>query len=265
MAANRQLRTGLLAILMLVLVACATSPTGRRQLILVSENEANQMGIAAFAELKKETPAVSSGPEYSRVNCVAKAVTGAISRMPWQVSVPAAWEVVVFKSKEVNAFALPGGKIGVYTGILEVATTTDQLAAIIGHEVAHVLAGHSAERMSQQMATNVGVGVVQAAGGPGQIASMGLNAAFLLPFSRTHETEADLLGVDLMAQAGFDPSASITLWQNMERAAGGQKSLELLSTHPSNSTRINALQQRLSTAMPIYQQAVREGRAAHCS
>ncbi len=245
--------------------ACATSPTGRRQLMLVSDAEVSQMGVAAFQELKKETPATKDARQNSYVLCVANAITREVPGMPWAQRVPASWEVVTFESKDVNAFALPGGKIGVYTGLLKVATTQDQLGAVIGHEVSHVLAGHSAERYSDQTAASLGAAVGQAVTGvDAQLFGAAANAFFILPFSRTHETEADLLGLDLMAKAGFDPRQAITLWQNMGKASNGQKPPEMLSTHPSDTTRIRNLTERLKIAQPLYDQARAQGRKPNC-
>jgi predicted Zn-dependent protease len=170
----------------------------------------------------------------------------------------------VFEDKQVNAFALPGGKIGVYTGLLKVAQTQDQLAAVLGHEVAHVIAGHSAERVSENMAAQLGMSVVEASTGvDAQMLGIATNVLLILPNSRTHESEADLLGLDYMAKAGFDPRQAIVLWQNMQKA-GGEKPAELLSTHPSDTTRIHQLEQRLSIALPYYEQAQKQGRKPDC-
>ena len=152
------LRTAaVVTIAVVVAAACATSPTGRRQLRLVSDTEMSQMGVAAFQKLKTETPPTQNGKVNSYVQCVA----GGITR-----EVGGAWEVQVFESKDVNAFALPGGKIGVYTGLLKVTANQSQLAAVIGHEVSHVLAGHSASRVSNEMAAQLGVSVLNAQGSP---------------------------------------------------------------------------------------------------
>jgi predicted Zn-dependent protease len=175
------------------------------------------------------------------------------------------WEVVTFEDKAVNAFALPGGKIGVYTGLLKVAETQDQLAAVIGHEVAHVLAGHSAERVSEQMAAQLGTSAASAATGiDPQVFGIATDVFFLLPHSRTQESEADILGLDYMAKAGFDPRQAPVLWQNM-RKAGGQKPPEMLSTHPSDETRIAILNNRLGVSMPLYEQARAAGKQPRCS
>lgn len=242
----------------LLLVACATSPLGRRQLMLVSQSEVTEMGVASYRDMQKKTPATKDPKLSSYVNCVARKVTAEI---PGNQQ----WEVTVFDSKDINAFALPGGKIGVYTGLLKAATNQDQLAAVIGHEVAHVLANHSAERMSDQMAASFGAQVASIATGyDPQLFQMAGNVFFVLPFSRTHESEADLLGLDLMSKAGFDPRQSIPLWQNMARL-GGDKPAEFMSTHPSDETRIRQLSERLNVSMPIYEQARAAGKNPQCT
>ena len=240
-----------------LVAACATSPLGRRQLILVSDAEMSQMGAASFNEMKQKTPLTKDGKSSAYVSCVAHAITN-------ELGTDQNWEVQVFDDKQVNAFALPGGKIGVYAGLLKVATTQDQLAAVIGHEVSHVLAGHSAERVSEGMATQVGVSVASVATGvDANMLGLASNVFFTLPHSRTQESEADLLGLDLMSKAGFDPRAAITLWQNMSHA-GGQKPPELLSTHPADDTRIQQLENRMPSALPLYEQARAQGKRPHC-
>ena len=256
-----------LALSLTVLTACATSPLGRSQLVLVSNAEVSQAGIASFQQMQKKMPQSTNAQQVGYVNCVSRSIVAQIPNLKaaGKLRVPSSWEVSVFDSKDVNAFALPGGKIGVYTGLLKVANTQDQLAAVIGHEVTHVLAGHSAERYSEQMASQVGGAVLQASTGVnGELIGMAANTFFLLPFSRVHETEADLLGLDLMASAGFDPRQAITLWQNMARASSGQKPPELLSSHPSDETRIRNLSERLAVAMPLYEQAKAENRLPRC-
>jgi predicted Zn-dependent protease len=244
-------------LLVLAAGACATSPLGRTQLKLVSDSQMNEMGVASFNELKKKTPETKDAKSSAYVNCVARNVT---SVMPGGTN----WEVRVFEDKQVNAFALPGGKIGVYTGLLKVATNQDQLAAVLGHEVAHVIAGHSAERVSESMAAEMGLSVVQATTGVNsQMLGVATNVFFLLPHSRTHESEADLLGMDYMAKAGFDPRQAVALWENMRKAGGG-KQPELLSTHPSDQTRISQLNRRLAISMPLYEEARAQGRKPAC-
>lgn len=259
---RRSLVYGTLAAL---LVACATSPLGRKQLVFFPDDQLNQMGGAAYAQAKQETPPSTDAVANSYVSCVARAVTAEVEKGPRE------WEVTVFNSDEVNAFALPGGKIGVYSGLLKVAKNQEQLAAVISHEVAHVLARHGNERVSTAYATQTGLQLVEAiAGGASEdksnlMALLGLGAqvGVILPFSRTQETEADLLGLDLMAKAGFDPRASVELWKNM-MAASGNGGPVFLSTHPASTTRIKDLENRMPKALPLYQQAHAQGKVPRC-
>ena len=243
----------------LAIAACSTSPMGRRQIILVSDSEIAQMGVASFAEMKQKTPTLSSGSQYSYVQCVTSALTR-------EVGGNQQWEVQVFNEpKTVNAFALPGGKIGVYTGLLAVAKTQDQLAAVIGHEIAHVLARHSAERVSEQMAQQgLSQIVVQTTGVNPELLGLAANVFFTLPHSRAQESESDLIGLDLMAKAGFQPEQAAELWRNMAKAGGGAPA-EFLSTHPSSTTRIQDLNARLPIAMPLYNAARSAGKNPRCS
>ena len=193
----------------LIVAACATTPTGRTQLRLVSDAQMAAMGSTAFAQLQQKTPPASDPKTMRYVDCVAEAITRTVA--PEQT-----WEVRVFDAPEVNAFALPGGKIGVYTGLLKVAENPDQLAAVIGHEVAHVLAGHSAARVSNELAAQLGVTVLgQTTGVDPQLIGLGANLLLLLPYSRADETEADVLGLEYMAKSGFDPREAPKLWAQL--------------------------------------------------
>ena len=251
--------------LALALAACTTSPLGRQQLQLFSEADMARMGSAAFQQVKAETPRVSDSGVEAYVRCVA----GAITR---RVEPQRSWEVVVFREADANAFALPGGKIGVLTGMLRVARTQDQLATVIAHEVAHVLAAHPNERVSTTYAAQQGLQLAQAvAGGPGGernqlMGLLGLGAQFgvLMPFDRAQEREADLLGLDLMAEAGFDPAASLELWQNMAAASGGSQPPEFLSTHPAPEARMAELRARLPRAQAISARARSAGVRPSC-
>ena len=260
------IRTAIVLVAALGVVGCATSPTGRDQLIMFSPSSVDRMGAAAFDEIKAETPA--AGAYLSRyVECVADAVVAVLPGEQAQ-----GWEVEVFDGDEPNAFALPGKKIGVYKGLLDVAERQDQLAAVIGHEIGHVLAQHGNERMSSQFVVGAGLAVAEAMmrrpdsnEGRQVMAVLGLGAqvGILLPYGRSHETEADRIGLELMAQAGFDPEASVELWQNMSRV-GGPRPPELLSTHPANETRIRALQAQVPAAMKVYREARAAGRMPNC-
>ncbi len=257
----------LLNVAILFTTACTTSPLGRQQIKFFPEAQMQEMGATAFLQVREELPVTDDPVVTGYVSCVARAVTGAIPPEAGHQS----WEVAVFRQEEPNAFALPGGKIGVYTGILRVAENQDQLAAVIAHEVAHVLAEHPNERVSTAFATQTGLDLLQAvAGGPSSqrqqlfgLLGLGAQVGVLLPFNRQQETEADLLGLDLMAQAGFDPRAALAFWQNMEQA-GGASPPEFLSTHPSGPTRMSDLQGRMESAMAIYRQALAQGARPNC-
>ena len=258
------LKTPLILLFAVTLVsACATSPTGRSQLLIMPESQLDQMGLQAFDNIKKQTP-VDTGAAINRyVDCVAQAIIGEVGGR---------WEVAVFKDDDANAFALPGGKIGVNTGLLKVARNQHQLAAVIGHEVAHVLAHHPNERVSQQFAVEQGLGLINALANPqsgtGQtlmgLLGVGAQVGILMPYGRVQESEADRLGLELMAKAGFDPAESISLWRNMS-AAGGAQPPQFLSTHPSHATRISDLSARLPKAQQLQRAAQAQGKRPACS
>lgn len=217
------------------------------------------MGAKAFARLEQKTPMIRNAATSAYVTCVARAIT--------QVVTPNRhWEVRVFKSKEVNAFALPGGHIGVYTGLLKVTQNQDQLAAVLGHEIAHVIAGHSAARVSNAMVEQFGADALSIATGmsPGLIGA-GANMLLLLPYSRADESEADHLGMHYMADAGFDPRQAVQLWDNMQKMEHerGGASPAILSDHPSSDTRIDDLINQLPQELSVYNQA-RAGRRLEC-
>lgn len=236
--------------------ACATSPTGRTQLNLVSDAEIQQMGVTAFEQMKQKAPPSADAEVSSYVQCVSAAITREVGG--------SGWEVRVFDDKGANAFALPGGKIGVYSGLLKVARNQDQLAAVIGHEVAHVIARHHNARISNQMAAQLGSGIV---GGAAGIDPNLINAGagvFLLRFDRKDEAESDQLGQDLMARAGFDPRQSVELWRNMQQQSGGGAPPQWLSTHPSHDARIQSLSNQLTNTLPLYEQAKVAGKRPRC-
>ena len=242
-----------------MLSACAKSPLGRNQLKLYSSAQLAGMGQQTFDSMKSNQKVSTTQVTNHFVSCVASAITKHVPKSVFDGE----WELVVFDDPQVNAFALPGGKIGVYTGLLEVAENQDQLAAVIGHEVGHVIAEHGNERMSSSTLIGIGMEATNALLQTNQIANNNLIMAAIgagvqvgveLPFSRTHESEADLIGLQLMAKAGFRPEQSVKLWENMAKASGrGQP--ELLSTHPLPSTRISNLQQNMPWATQLYQAA----------
>ena len=208
-----------------------------------------------FGEMKKDIPISKDKKVNAYVQCVAKHVTDVI---PPQTGFQN-WEVVVFDSEQVNAFALPGGKIGVHSGLLELAENQAQLATVIGHEIAHVLADHGNERLTQELGLQAGMLLVGlfteseiAEDQIQQALGIGAQLGITLPFSRAHEEEADLMGLDIMARAGFEPGQSVRLWQHMAQASGAQP-LEFLSTHPNHNSRIASLQNQLATARSVFE------------
>ena len=250
---------------LIALTACTSSSTGRKQVMLFSESELDKMGAASFEDMKKNTPISTDKATNDFVQCVAKSITKNVDKSVHQDD----WEVIVFDSNQVNAFALPGGKIGVYTGILNVTENQDQLGAIIGHEVGHVIEHHSNERLSANKLQNMGMAAVTAAVGLTDVDNkglwmaglgLGLQYGVIMPYGRSHESEADIVGQDLMARSGFEPSASIKLWQNMAKlseGSGQSAPAEFMSTHPSNQTRINQLTKHLSSSMTLYKSSNR--------
>lgn len=253
----------------LTVAGCETNPyTGRSQLLMTSISEEMQLGEQAYAQVKNDPNVrLSRDPrEVEPVKRVAARIIEAAKRSKYaEMAKQFEWEVTVIKDdKTANAFALPGGKIAVYTGIFPVARTEAGLAAVMGHEVIHALARHGAERMSQGQLTNAALQVAGAAigasgGNPllGQatMAALGLGAqvGVLLPFSRKHESEADYVGILLAADAGYDPRESVGLWERMAELSSGGGPAEFLSTHPSHGTRIEQLKAWMPEAMAIYQ------------
>src|SRR5215510_14507694 len=264
----------IVVIMTTALVACTTTTeegsvgVHRSQLLLVSSADLDKAAAAQYQDvLKTETPKgnVNRDPQQAeRVRNIAKRLIPqtAVFRkdaLDWK------WEVNVLTSPEVNAWCMPGGKIAVYTGIIEkVHITDDELAAVMGHEISHALREHGRERASQQMAAGVGSSLAGAVAdiflpGSGQLATkgagLGAQVGVLLPYSRVQETEADRMGVELAARAGYDPRAAITLWQKMAKLSGGNAPQQWLSTHPSSETRIKDLTEYSQKMLPLYEQA----------
>jgi predicted Zn-dependent protease len=261
---KRLLPATLLACLVLTLAGCYTVPeTGRQSFIVISPSEESQMGASAFADMKVKER-ISQDPQYNaQVTRVGKRIAEAVGD-----ALPTAqWEFVVFDApKTVNAFALPGGKVGVYSGLLKLCSSDDELAIVMGHEIGHVTARHGAERMT----TGIGIAAVGIIGdlvmqhnhvssGNRNLAlgayGIGATTAVVLPFSRANESEADHIGVRYAAKAGYDPRASINFWKKMEAEKKGAKSPEWLSTHPSDETRITQLEEWMPEVMPLYEAA----------
>ncbi len=234
----------------------------RQQQMMVSSASVNQSAAKAYVQT---VGAASQKGQLNRDPAQVERVRAIARRLIPQTSVfrPDAprwsWEVNVISSKDINAWCMPGGKIAVYTGLIErLQATDDELAAVMGHEIAHALREHGRERASQAAGQGLVIGVLAAVtgapAGAGDLAQMILDYTFNLPNSRTHEIEADRIGVELAARAGFDPRASISLWQKMQRAAGGGPP-QFMSTHPSHETRIADLQVASARVLPLYQAA----------
>lgn len=252
-----------LAVAIAILVtACATSPTGRKQLMLVSEQQAisasRQAYVQEIGKAKQEGKLVSDPRLLKRVEViterlVAQAIVMRQDSARWEWSVQ-----VIDEPKTVNAWCMAGGRMAVYTGlILQVDPTDAELAQVMGHEIAHALANHTAERMSVAMASSAGViaaGILSDNSGAAMAsAAVAAKLAVDLPNSRTAETEADRIGIELAAKAGYDPQAAITLWQKMGKVGGGKAPPAFLSTHPSDAQRQQRLGALVPKMMPYYQ------------
>ncbi len=246
----------------MVLLSCATNPyTHRSQLLLISPEQEEELGEEAYAEILGDPSIrISSNPrEVDPVQQVASRVIAAAKRSRYAATARRfEWRVTVIEDAEtLNAFALPGGKIAVYTGIFPVAKNQAGLAAIMGHEVVHALARHGAERMSQGIVAQLVLMGAQVAGSsPDVMQALGVGAQIgvILPFGRQHESEADYIGLLLAADAGYDTREAVRVWERMERITG-QQPPEFLSTHPSHGTRIAQLRKWRPEALRIYQQA----------
>ena len=252
--------SGILISSFLVYFACQSLPAGLSG--GASDEDMAKLGAQAFEELKKKTPASTDPAINAYVRCVANAVLK-VTDDPTGVK---DWEIVVFQDPTANAFALPGGKIGVHTGLLPVATNQDMLATVLGHEIGHVIKRHGATRMQGGGLLEKGVEVAgnmilgdstykeQAMAALG----MGVNYGVVMPFTRSQESQADLVGLDLMAKAGFNPGQSILLWKNMS-ALGGKKQPAFLSDHPSNENRIKDLQGAMPKQTKVLKLPFRHG------
>ncbi|MCB1884079.1 MAG: M48 family metallopeptidase [Geminicoccaceae bacterium] len=246
---RRTLRNMAAATVMLGLAGCATAPeTGRSQLIIFPESQDAQMGLEAYQQIKSEMKEANDPALERRIETVGGRIAAISPHPDWQ------WEFTLFQDDTPNAFALPGGKVGVNTGLFKVAKTDDQLAAVMGHEVAHAIARHGAERMSSGMLTQlglVGLGIATQDQTTVGLAAAAATLGVTLPHSREQESEADHIGLLYMARAGYDPRGAIQLWKNME-AAGGDQPLEFLSTHPSHGNRIARLEEWMPEALAEY-------------
>ncbi len=245
--------------ILLVFSGCQTVPgTGRRQLLTVSEAEENQMGLTAYQEVLEKEPLTENQRYKELVERVGQRIAAVANRPDFD------WEFNVIESETQNAFCLPGGKVAVYTGMLPVCQTEAGLAVVMSHEVAHAIARHGGERMSHKMAQNLGKNVVdrftknQSEGKQKIImAAYGGVSEYgaILPYSRKHELEADEIGIMLMAEAGYDPSAAPEFWERFAALKGEGGPMEFMSTHPSDARRSGTLREKLPQAMQVYQSA----------
>jgi predicted Zn-dependent protease len=237
--------------------ACQTVPiTGRSQLLLLSEADEVRMGLQSYQEVLRKAKLSTDPALNEKVGRVGTRIAEATGRKDLQ------WEFKVIEGQQVNAFALPGGKVAVYTGILPITRDDAGLAAVLGHEVAHAIARHGAERLSQDMLVQVGLAATMTAlsnrdpktvQSVGALLGAGASVGLLLPWGRSQESEADHLGLIYMAKAGYDPHAARDLWVRMAEASKGSgKPPEFLSTHPSEATRIKKIEGWLPEAMQYY-------------
>ncbi len=252
----------------LLAAGCETNPvTGRKQVMIVSENQAQEASSQAYAktvtQARGQRKLDTNSARTARVQQITnRLVTQAVRIVPdsadWK------WEMHVIEDPNVNAWCMPGGKMAVYTGLIDkINPSDDELAQVIGHEISHALLQHGRERMSRAVATNAALAIGSVATG---VNLTGLEnvamVALELPNSRTAETESDRLGIEIAARAGYDPNAAITLWQKMARASGGGGGPEWLSTHPSDETRIANLKKIIPSVMPFYVASSGEGGSA---
>ncbi len=248
-------------------LSCATVPvSGRSQLSLISSSEMMSMSYQQYSEFIKTSKLSTNKKSVDLVRGVGVRIQKAVEQYMAQNNLADAlkgyqWEFNVVESEEVNAWCMPGGKVVVYTGILPVTKDETGLAVVMGHEIAHAIAEHGRERMSQQMLAELGAAALDVALAKNSaetralwMSAYGAGAQYgaLLPFSREHESEADHLGLVFMAMAGYDPSAAVSFWERMAAASGGGKPPEFMSTHPSDETRIRQIKENLPEAMKYY-------------
>ena len=255
------------AVLCGLVAACATVPiTGRRQLSLIPESQMNAMSFSQYDQVLKESKLSKDAAATAQVKRVGAKIQGAVERYFQQQGQSHqlegyAWEFNLIESEQQNAWCMPGGKVAFYTGILPVCKDDAGIAVVMGHEVAHAIARHGGERMSQELMVQMGGLALSEAmrSKPEQTRNLWLGAfglgaqvGLMLPFSRQHESEADRLGLIFMAMAGYDPRQAPKFWERMA-AGGGSAPPEFLSTHPSDETRIRQLNEYMAEALPYYQ------------
>lgn len=270
MLSQRHNRLILFTFLLFLAGACTTSPTGRSQMILKSDAELEAQASREFAKLRAEAPLVTDRATIDFVACVANAIVESLQGPERDMN----WELAVIDAQEQNAFVMPGGKIAVYEGILDVASNQNELATVMGHEVAHVTARHANERASRGEFTDIGVYIAAILLGQGhsglthtahQGLAAGATLGVFLPHTRSQESEADVLGLEYMARAGFDPRESVELWKKMQQEHEDDAPPEFLSTHPSSETRIENLVSQYPKVLALFNEARAQGKNPTCT
>jgi predicted Zn-dependent protease len=262
-----KMRGAAVLMLALVIAACSTVPvTGRKQLSLIPQSEMLATSYTQYGEFLKSNKLSTNAQQAQMVKDVGVKIQRAVETYFAQKGLSASlanykWEFNLVESKDVNAWCMPGGKVVVYTGILPVTKTEAGLAVVMGHEIAHAVAEHGSERMSQEMVAQLGGAALSVAlqNQPEKtktlwstVFGVGAQYGVLLPFSRTHESEADHLGLVFMAMAGYNPNEALSFWTRMAQSSGGASVPEFMSTHPSDETRINDIKALLPEAMQYY-------------
>jgi predicted Zn-dependent protease len=257
----------LVPLALVILVACATVPvTGRKQLSIIPSSELQAMSYQQYDEVLQQSQLSQDREAVAMIKTVGRNIQGAVERYMAEQGFAGelqgyAWEFNLIESDQVNAWCMPGGKVAFYTGILPICEDENGVAVVMGHEIAHAIADHGGERMSQGLITQFGGMALDAAleSQPertrmlaGTAFALGSQYGMLLPYSRLHESEADRMGLIFMAMAGYDPREAPEFWQRMSRV-GGQKPPEFMSTHPSDETRIRELNEAMPEAMRYYQ------------
>jgi predicted Zn-dependent protease len=267
MSTARALAAIPLVLSLVALAGCETTTAGgavgaqRSQLMLVSSAQLDQMAVEGYAKLLSDA---SAKGVLNRDQAMLQRVRAIASRLEPQTRVFRAdapgwkWEVNVITSNELNAFCMPGGKIMVYSGLInQLHLSDDEIAIVLGHEISHALREHSREQVSQAMAAQTAIGIGSALLGLGQgsadLAGVGYQTLIATKFSRTDETEADRIGLELTARAGYDPRAGVTLWRKMMASSSGGRPPEFLSSHPAESSRVQQIEALLPTVMPLYE------------
>jgi predicted Zn-dependent protease len=249
-----------LLIAMLLLASCGSVPlTGRKQMLLVSDSEVLSASLTQYDEYIKTAPKSTDKTKIAMVERVGKKIAAATEEYLRQNGLSSEisnfkWEFNLIKSDEINAFCMPGGKIVVYEGLLRLVSSDDELAVVLGHEVAHAVAKHSNERMSQEILAQYGASVVDVALSNKSAAvqtigntvfGLGAQLGVMLPYSRKHELEADYMGLVFMTMAGYNPDKAVSFWQKMSAATGNSEASDFMSTHPNDNKRISEIQRYL--------------------